>query len=662
MAHSRFVSLSTYCLVEYMAEPLGSPNFLNDDVVLVDNANTNSKQIFNTDASLNITGNIRDLSVVGIGANKFAYADPEKIPDYITFDPNITETAINGYNVVYDKVRFHFISGFELEGFEALLLSIKNTQNDGSIHTFANILMAPETIDSLIRFNAKPLFLSDSLYDRYIDIKVPSAKNINEEFQTALNQASTFAAKATPTDAGYTGFIYNAPIIASISECGKREKLDTNTSTQYDVFEVTEHYETTVSQSNEFDTTGAYVNESANGDFIEYFLTYNGGFPEELISTLNRRNPQDDWIIMHQLSVFEQVGSAFIESSRQVIFQEDDFDEPLLYRPVLKHAGSAISMSIDLLSRLTNKRNGEQIIREASFSLISPKKYGKSLINIPLTDEPRSQKVYNKIIKKNFEATKLFIEPSFAPGFSSELPTAAGDAVKSFEYIPVFFSNNNISVSNSSGLLKNSDISDSVVFGPGKLRFVMSPFDNAIKIKMFNVVNSKLIPLDLNLSSAQYKMVFETSKGKLSISNANSDKVENLAIGELMFNISKQDAEAVVDSTKKVTYITSIAQDGTETLMYSGEWRLASEQKDVDEAIATARTEAEAIQSSETKITELETKISTLENNDSEKLDNTNISPIKKTATASVVNKLGMKDPKKIKTDVSNAGKNQSSN
>lgn len=657
MTQSRFVSLSTYCLVEYMAEPLGSSNYSNDDVVLIDNANTGSYQIFNTDASLNTTGNIRDLSVVGMGNNKFAYADPEKIPDYISYDDNITETPINGYNVVYDKVRFHFISGFELEGFEALLLSIKNTQNNGDIHTFANILLAPETIDQLIRFNAKPMFLSDSLYDRYIDIKVPSAKNINDEFETALSQSTTFSAVITPTDTGYTGFISNAPMTASISECGKREKLDTNTNTQYDVFEVTEHYQTTISQTNEFDTTGAYVSESANGDFIEYFLTYNGGFPEELIASLNRRNPQDDWIVMHQLSVFEQVGSAFIESSRQVIFQEDNFDEPLLYRPVLKHAGSAISMSVDLLSRLTNKRNGEQIIREASFSLLSPKKYGKSLINIPLTDEPQSQKVYNKIIKKNFEATKLFIEPSFAPGFSSEAPVAPGEGLKSFEYIPVFFSNNNISVSNNSGLLQNSDISDSVVFGPGKLRFIMSPFDNTIKIKMFNVINSKLIPLDLNLSAAKYKMVFETSKGKLSITNANSDKSENLAIGELMFNVSKEDSEAIVDSTKKSMYITSIAQDGTETLMYSGEWRLSSEQKDVDDAIETARTEAEEVQSSQDKITELETKITDLENNDSEKLDNSNISPIKKTATASVVNKIGMKNPKKIKTDVSNAGR-----
>lgn len=656
MAQSRFISISPYCLVEYMAEPLGSLNFLNEDVTLLTNSDSGVNQIYNNDGSYTVTRNIKDLTVAGIGGNKLAYLDSEKSPNYVDFDSKLIETSLNGYNVVYDKVRFHFISGFDFEGFEALILSIRNTQNNGVTNIFANILVAPETIDELITFNTKPIFLSDSLYDRYIDIKIPSVKNINEEFRLSPTPQNTFAALISPTDTGYSGFIYNSPIDISLSECGKREKLDTNTSTKFDVFEVTENYDSSVSQTNEFDEVGANVQESTNGDFIEYYLTYNGGFPEELISILNRRNPQDEWIVIHQLSVFEQIGSSFINTSRQVIFQEDSFDEPLIFRPVLKNAGSAISMSIDLLCRLTNKRTGEQIIREASFSLLSPKKYGKSLINIPLTDEPQSQRVYNKIIKKNFESTKLFIEPTFAPGFNGETVNEL-ELTKSVEYVPVFFSNNNISISNNSGILKDSDISDSVVFGPGKLRFIMSPFDNSLKFKLFNVVNSKIVPLDLNLNASKYRLVFDTDSGKVSIDNMVSDSGENLAIGEISFKVSKKQSESIVTSTKKTMYLTSVAQEGTETLMYSGEWRLSKDQAEVDSAISTAREESEARQSKENQITELEAKISDLQNNDSEKLDASNISPVKKIAPASVVNKIGMKNPKKIRTNISNAGK-----
>ena len=130
MAQSRFINISSYCLVEYISEPLGSSNFLNEDVILVQNSDTGLSQIYNPDGSYAKTKNIKDLSVIGIGNNKFAYLDSEQSPNYISHDSNLSETSLTGYNVVYDKVRFHFISGFDFEGFKALLLSIKNTENN----------------------------------------------------------------------------------------------------------------------------------------------------------------------------------------------------------------------------------------------------------------------------------------------------------------------------------------------------------------------------------------------------------------------------------------------------------------------------------------------------------------------------------------------------
>jgi hypothetical protein len=658
MTQSRFINLTPYCIVEYMFEPLGSTNFISDDIVLLENSDTNISQIFNEDISYSTTKNIKDITVVPIGNNKVAYLDSEKVPNYIDYNTSINETSINGYNIVYDNVRFHFITGFDFEGFEALILSIRNIQNDGDNFLFANILLAPETIAELITFNSKPLFLSDSLYDRYIDIKVPSIKNVNNEYITALNQSTTFAANITPNGTGgSTGFIDNAPIQINLSECARREKLATNVNIKYDIFEISENYNASVSQTNEFDNVGTFINEAVNGDYIEYYLTFNAGFPEELLSILNNRNPNNDWIIIHQLSVFEQVGSAFINTTRQIVFQEDNWDEPLVFRPVLKNAGSAVSMSIDLLSRLTNRLNGEQIIREASFSMLSPKKYGKKLNVIPLSDEPQSQKVYNKIIKNNFEATKLFIEPTFAPGFEGEAPTAA-DLTKTLEYVPVFFSNNNISVSNGSGKVSIRDNADEVIFGPGQLKFVLSPFDNSIKIKMFNILNKKAIPLDLNLNDTKFRMIFETSGGNIKVDNTNSDRLENLSTGELMFNINKNDAETIMKSVNQTVYITSVSQLGDENLMYTGEWRRPAQQSDVDSAIEQAKIDAGERENRESTIAELQAKIEKIAADaNKKKYSISRNSKIKKKGIASVVNRIGMPNPKKIKTNVSNAGK-----
>lgn len=657
MAQSRFVNLTSYCMAEYMAEPLGSTNYYTDDFVLVENAKTDSHQIFNDDSSYHTTKNIKDLTVAPLGNNTFAYLDSEKIPDYLAYDPDLTSTPITGYNVVMDKVRFHFVAGFDFDQFVALVLGVSHTENDGKKSLFANILLAPETIAELIIFNAKPLFIANALYDRYIDIMVPSIKNINEDYKIAAVPANTFVAAITPNANSSTGFIYNNPIEISLAECSKKKTIATGTSTNYDSYEVSELYTATVSQSNEFDNVGAYINESAIGDYIEFYLTFNSGFPEELISILNRRNPADDWIIIHQLSVFEQIGSSFINTTRQIFFQEDSFDEANIFRPVLKNAGQAVSMSIDLISRLTNRRDGEQIIREASFNLISPKKYGRRLNVLPILDKPGSQTVYNKILKNSFESTNLFIQPNPISNSNQAPATTATTEVIRTEYIPIFFNNNNISVSQINGLVSTSDNTEEIVFGPGKLRFILSPFDNLLKFKVYTKSNSTSIktpiPLDLNINAAKYKIVFETNSGKVSIENTGDAQLENLSTGVVAFSVSKKESESIVGSRIRTVYITSVAQDGKETFMYSGEWRKPNEQSEVDAAINAIIAESNR----EQNLQSILDKINAANAEKASQLETTSansVSPIKQTGQAPTVNRFGVKDSKSIQATIKN--------
>ena len=664
MAQSRFVNLTAYCMVEYMAEPLGSTNYYTDDFILVENSKADIRQIFNDDSSYHTTKNIQDLTVVPIGSNTYAYLDSEKLPNYLTYDStNLTATSITGYNVVMEKARFHFVAGFDFDQFVALILSVSHTENNGKTSLFANILLSPETIAELIIFNPKPLFISNAMYDRYIDILVPSIKNINEDYKTSAVPANTFVAAITPTLTGSLGFIYNNPIDLGLAECSKKKTIFT-ASTNYDSYEVSEFYTATVSQSNEFDNVGAQIGESTVGDYIEFYLTFNSGFPEELISILNRRNPSADWVIIHQLSIFEQLGSSFINTSRQVFFQEDGFDEPNIFRPVLKNANHAVSMSIDLISRLTNRQNGEQIIREASFNLISPKKYGKKLSTLPILDKPGSQTVYNKIIKNQFEATSLFIEPApivpQSTTISSGTPTTTPGTMLTYtEYVPVFFNNNNISIASTNSVVKTSDKSEEIVFGPGKLRFILSPFDNLLKFKVYtnsasSTTNSP-IELDLNTTAPTYKIVFETNSGKLSIKNAGDAQLENLSTGVIAFTVSRADSEIIFASKNRTIYITSVSQDGRETFMYSGEWRKPSEQEEVDLAVSTAL----ANSTKQQNLQAILDKISSLNINTKSQLETllaNRSSSIKFTASPSIVNKFGIKDSNSLQTTTATVG------
>lgn len=661
MRESRFVNLTNYCIVEYMLEDLGSLDVINDDFILLQNDHVDAHQIFNLDGSFTSTRNIQDVTAVPIEGSKYAYLDSEKVPNYIDYDDKITETTISGFNVTLDKVRFHFVAGFSFDDFRSLVLSVRNIENDSKTNIFANILFNQDTQSTLLTFNPRPLYIANSMYDRYIDVYVPSIKNINEEFNTSPTPGTTFSAAISPTDTSYTGFITNKPIIVSLDECDTEETIDTDIGVTYQAFKISEHYEAVVSQSNEFDSVGAYIQESTEGDFIEFFMTFNSGFPEELISILNRRNPLNDYIIAHELTVFEQIGSSFVKSSRLAFFQDDGFDEANLFRPVLKNANTAVTMSIDYIIRLVNRLTGDQIIREASLIIPSPKKYGKTLLKLELRDKPQSQKIVNKIYKKNFESTELFIDP--AQNVTSTLSNVNTTVVKSVEYIPIFFTKSNISVSTNSYLIKENNDQEEVVFEKGKLRFVISPFDNYLKFKFYTTVNNKATPLDLNNNSAVYRAVFETASGKVKIDNLNDQSKENLSSGEIIFNVPSDSSEEILQSDDQSFYITSVAQDGTETLMYNGEWRSPSEQADVEAAIEAAREEANSRNNTESKITEIENKFK-VQSVKMQKaallLNNLNNIPglvtKKASKSTSTVNRFGMKSPSKIRSNRGNAG------
>ena len=81
---SRFVTLSDYCVLEYMMTPLGdpAPQIVNSNFFFSKNANVDLLQIYNTDAYDNITKNSRGLSVVPIGGSKLIRVELTDIPIY----------------------------------------------------------------------------------------------------------------------------------------------------------------------------------------------------------------------------------------------------------------------------------------------------------------------------------------------------------------------------------------------------------------------------------------------------------------------------------------------------------------------------------------------------------------------------------------------------
>ena len=233
----------------------------------------------------------------------------------------------------------------------------------------------------------------------------------------------------------------------------------------------------------------------------------------------------------------------------------------------------------------------------------------------------------------------------------------------STQYVPIFFTKSNISVSKKSSIVKENNDQDEVVFKDGKLKFVISPFDNYLKFKFYTEVKNKTTALDLNIGDAIYRAVFQTSSGKIKIDNLNDQSKENLSSGEIVFNIPTESSESILQSTDKSFYITSVAKDGTETLMYNGEWRKTSEQSDVDAAIAEAKAEAEAQNKTTSKINEIVDKYKGLAEKQARKRPRLVSKKAripgyvnrKESKSVSTVNTFGVKDSTKITTNRNNS-------
>jgi len=613
---SRFVKLTEYCLLEYQYESLSpsSPILITAPFYKLKNAD-NEIFIYNPDASLYETGNIKDLTVIPLTNNggRFVYLDSEDSPNYTEYDTTLTETLVPAGSVVGDRVRFYIASGFQFTDFTNMVLSIRQDMNNGNALILANILLNSITIGDILLYTTRPLIIGNTLYDRYVDIIVPSIKNIDEDFYTSPNQSNTFEYKIT----NGAGLVRNNPITVNLFECTAGPDLRADVEI-YTTIDITRAYSAQISQANEFDLVGAKIREAIDGDYLEFFATWNQGFPEEFIDILEKRTGHN-WIIFHQLSIFEQIGSSFIKSGDATFFQETNFDEPLVFRPILKNANEAVTMVVDYSVRLVNRVTNEQVIRTASLTIVNPNKYGKSLLKLELADKPNSYKISNVIIKKLTDSTQVFSDPSMvssqpAPAAPSAAPKVITNTIE--RYVPVFYTRNTIAVSQKNSLIKDGK-QESIVYGQGQLSIAITPFDNAfmfqIKKETSTNSNSAFTNMDLTQFSG-FELVFGASSAKVSVSNTTDQSKVNSDIGEILFKIDSSVSARLQGLEDPKFYIVSVGRDGTRSALYTGKWYKSDRASQADDDNSAKANQLRAEEDLKQTVDSLKSRIADLEN------------------------------------------------
>jgi len=397
-ASSKFVQVHPQILLEYIYTDQVSPethSTLTEGIEILNNSYTGTNYLFSPDNTY--LSNYRDRSVTPINKNRSEYAFLNKdIPlKYNDYDTNLTSTTSlpqtfsPNLDIKYDTIKYHFQSGFDFDGFDAIIFEIRLERRDGKFDNLSSIIYRKP--DSFVTLNPNPFLIGERLYTSYLELKIPAFYYLNLELTSAPSNSNLLGYKLTSGK----GFIKTSTIDVKLLGVYLTEKRN-----GFTFFKVREIGSVNLTQKDNFDLLVARLKESDNGDFFEFYGENAGNIFEDFMSELNNQ-PDNDYIAFHDIIVKEQIETNFIETHRETRIQVSDFGEANNFRPIIKNSAYAVSYLIEYTLRLINKVDNTQIIKKSQLILNNPKKYGRYLPKLDIGSVPTVTKVYNMIQNDN---------------------------------------------------------------------------------------------------------------------------------------------------------------------------------------------------------------------------------------------------------------------
>lgn len=548
MPKSRLVKINDYALLEITYEDR-TINTENSGFTIINNTIQGYLQVLNDNNSELSTGNVLDRSSAQIGANQWVRTEQDIPIPYLGTDQRFVVTDLSDdapslqWDVTYDTVRVHILSGYTFSGSSGFVLQTSYPESNG----IKNTTVSTETYvngDNYVVFNTRPLVINGANYDKYIEFRIPSLADMVTEYNAAVDKQDAIAYYLTSDNGGF--------LTEGLIKFYFYEISEVNNINGYDYITTGVPTYVSIEPQDQFSNLAAVIRQQ--GDYFEYYPTWDGEFIADYISILNET--RGNYVVIHELTVSEQVGFSQLYSSSNVILQTGDFDQPSLFRPVLRNADTSFSFSIDYTMRLTNETDGSQIIRTASFTSFEPKRFGKNSVKLNVREDVIPYRVYNKV--------------SNGPVFN--LPVPKQDIRVQRVIAPSFYENNNISVStgklfiDKAGQFIPEDLFEwDIIFGQTEAIVLVSPFDNYFKFNVFKVTPNSIESLDLSMAQ-EIDIVFETASGnkyRYSLyqpfptdQTAITNQINDVKSGKLIFRVPANDSTRMIDDLPGKFFIT----------------------------------------------------------------------------------------------------------
>jgi hypothetical protein len=290
-------------------------------------------------------------------------------------------------DVYYDTIRLHLRTGYSFSGrkYDGFLFQTKVKRNSGIYNYFNSTVYLNSS--SFETQNPNPFILGESSYSKYIEIKVPSLVQMfspatNEKFKNTFFASS--GADSIPTTANYE---FDFKLIDSVVTIGN-----------YDYINVAEGKSLTLSQEDEYVDIAVNIEHATDGDYFKIYGTYNGdqaSFENYITGRISTSG--DDITLFYEVQVAEQLGLNYINTFNNTFTQTSNYDEPIVFRPVILNSSVSSNFLLSVNLRIYNETDNTQIVKTASLIYAQPKKYGKKLLKLGLNSNFTPSIVYNTL-------------------------------------------------------------------------------------------------------------------------------------------------------------------------------------------------------------------------------------------------------------------------
>ena len=552
---SKYVQISDFILLEYEFSRDGVSTSLATMKATVATTDLETKQFFNNvkSVALGNTNNILEFNSIPVNDQRTTWYNnySNTAPYYSYFSSFDASIAIYTTQYELDIIKLHMVSGYNFDDVTGFLLQIRAEDGSTNLVDLSNFtyIKQPDALggSNVIKFNSNALYLGNKFYDKYVEFKVPSVQALGND-----------------TTGGYDTSLGQILNIKSLSDVHiSYSTISSIVENFYTLADITNLQLPVTSVADNFN---AFIAESTAGDFIEFYATwqgdiigkYMGDIESGRIALYTSNNPNDNyleftstygtgtakWVIIHEINVYENLtnaeGGSSILTQKYAFTQSDNFNLANYFRPVLRNADIDASYTVQYICRLSNRMDGTQIIRKASFASIDPKKYGLKFSRLNV-DNLIPYKVFNKI--------------------SDEKPNIIeGKAPMKTKYVKVFYDTTSIMFNQ-----------DNIILPQGTGPLFLKNGDSAYKFKFekYNELSTQMENVDLS-GAYNYALLFVLDDGtKYEIVPTYSLNM-NTTIGQLEFKINKTQVITLLNQKSNAYSIIIKNPDNTEYTFYEG--------------------------------------------------------------------------------------------